>query len=152
MDIDNGNDNDSAPTNAARTRNRAIEPLLHGFLSGQVLACFYRVYNGLGFGFLESVYCNALAHEFQKAGIPFVREAPVDVWYDGKIVGQFRADFSIDQKIVLEVKASQAIGEADRKQLLNCLRCSDVELGLLLHFGPRPSHQRLVYSNDRKGR
>jgi hypothetical protein len=95
---DNTNYDSSARTNAERTGNDAAEHLLYGFLTGRILACFYRVYNALGFGFLESVYCNALAHEFRKAGIPFVREAPVDVWYDGVIVGHFKADFLVTEK------------------------------------------------------
>jgi GxxExxY protein len=110
------------------------------------------VYNVLGYGFVESVYSNALAKELRKAGLQFAREVPIDVWYEGTIVGQFRADFLVEEKVVLENKASQQLTEADRKQLLNCLRGTDIEVGLLLHFGSKPSHQRLIYSNDQKRR
>jgi GxxExxY protein len=123
---------------------------LHSDLTDIASGSFYRAYNVLGFGFLESVYRNALAREFLKAGVSFEREAPIDVWYDGDRIGHFRADFLLENRVILEVKASQAISEADRKQLLNYLRGSNVEVGLLIHFGPKPLIQRILYTNDRK--
>src|SRR5688572_11467542 len=125
---------------------------LHSDITDIASGAFYRVYNGMGFGFLESVYRNALARELMKAGVAFEREVPVDIWYDEEIVGHFRADFLIEGRVILEVKASAAIGEADRKQLLNYLRGSSVEVGLLLHFGPKPVVERVLYTNDRKQR
>jgi GxxExxY protein len=126
------------------------DQLLHRRISGNIIRLFYRVYDRLGFGFLESVYANALAHEFTAAGIQFKREAPIDVWYDGVCVGQFRVDFLVEEQVVLELKASAALVNADRAQLLNYLRCSRMELGFLLHFGPKASYQRLIHTNDRK--
>ena len=82
--------------------------------------------------------------------VAFEREVPIDVWYDGEKVGHFKADFLVEGRVILEVKASQAMTEADRKQLLNYLRGSSVEVGLLLHFGPKPVVQRILYTNDRK--
>ena len=135
---------DTAQTNADKTN------FLFGDLSQLIIGCFYRVYDRLGFGFLEVVYRNALAKEFKKAGIAFEREVSIDVWYDGDQIGHFRADFLIEGRIILEVKASQSLSDADRKQLLNYLRGSQVEVGMLLHFGPKPVHQRMVYSNSNK--
>jgi len=126
------------------------EKLLHGRITGDVIRLFFRVYDRLRFGFLESVYANALAHELRLAGIQFEREAPVDIWYDGVCAGQFRADFLIERRVVLELKATLLLSEADRRQLLNYLRCSEIEVGMLLHFGQRASFERMLYTNDRK--
>lgn len=137
----------------ATISSAAADPgLLHGRITNVILGAFYRVYDKLGFGFLESVYKNALARELTKAGLAFEREVPVKVWYDGECIGHFRADFVVEGLVIVEVKASQVVVEADHKQLLNYLRCSDIELGLLLHYGPRASFQRRVYTNERKSR
>jgi GxxExxY protein len=124
--------------------------LPHGRITGDVIRLFFRVYDRLGFGFLESVYAKALAHELTLAGIQFDREALVDIWYDAVCVGQFRADFLVERRVILELKATATLSEADRRQLLNCLRCSQIEVGLLLHFGPKAWFQRVLYTNDRK--
>ena len=142
------NSKGEAQTNAVTSRTDT--DFLHGDLTRSLIGVFYRVYDRLGFGFLESVYRNAFAKELEKLGIKFEREVAIDVWYDGSRIGHFRADFLIEGKIILEIKASQAIVEADRKQLLNYLRASKIELGLLLHFGPKPFFQRLIYSNQKK--
>jgi GxxExxY protein len=124
---------------------------LHSDLTDISIGSFYRAYNKLGFGFLESVYRNALARELAKAGVAFEREVPIDVWYDGEKIGHFKADFVVESRVILEVKASQAIGEADQKQLLNYLLASKIEVGLLIHFGHKPSVKRTIQTNDRKG-
>ena len=124
--------------------------LLEGELTGTIIRLFYRVYNRLGYGFLESVYCRALAIEFEAAGIRFVREAPIDVWYEGTRVGHYRADFLVEDRVIVEVKACEVLTQAHREQLLNCLSCSTLEVGLLLHFGPKARFKRLVHSNTRK--
>ena len=132
--------------NAARTNAN----LLHRELVYQIVGCFLRVYGRLGFGFLESVYRNALAGELERAGLAFESEVPIDVWDMGRKVGHFRADFVVAELVILELKASREVGDADTKQLLNYLRASKVEVGLLLHFGPDPTHRRFVYGNERK--
>lgn len=136
--------------NTETALKHADPAFLHSDLTDIANGAFYRVYNGMGFGFLESVYRNALARELTKAGVVFEREAPIDVWWDGERVGHFRADFLLEHRVILEVKASLAIGEPDRKQLMNYLRGSEVEVGLLLHFGPKPAVKRILYTNDRK--
>jgi len=115
-----------------------------------LLRLFFRVYDRLGYGFLESVYCNAFALELEKEGIPFVREAPIDIWYEGRRIGHFRADFLVRERVVVEIKACELLSEAHRKQLLNLLRGSTLEVGLLLHFGPKAAFKRIIYTNDRK--
>lgn len=120
--------------------------LLAGDVSGAVIACFYRVYDALGYGFVESVYRRALAHELRKAGRAVLTESAVEVWYDGMQIGHFRADLIVDQTVIVELKASAALVQADHKQLLDYLRGSDISVGLLLHFGPKPAFHRLVHS------
>lgn len=125
-------------------------PLLHGTVTSEVVRCFYRVYDRLGFGFLESVYCNALAYELTGANITYEREVPMQVWYDAMCVGVFRADFVVAGCVVVEAKASELVSDAHRKQLMNYMRCSTLEVGLLLHFGKKATFQRLLYTNDHK--
>ena len=124
--------------------------MLHGELTERIIGAFYRVYDRLGFGFLESVYKNALGNEFRRNGIAFEREVSIDVWDQGECVGHFRADFMVEGRVILEVKSTQSLCESDRKQLLNYLRGSQLELGLLLHFGEKAKFERLLYTNDRK--
>lgn len=124
--------------------------LLEERTTGAVIRCFYRVYDRLGFGYLESVYANALALELAAAGIPFEREVLLDVWYAGKRVGHFRADFLVASRVVVELKTTHVVSDAERAQLLNYLRCSRLEIGLLLHFGQKPAFHRMIYTNERK--
>ena len=129
---------------------RSPNGLLHVDVSGRILGAFYRVYDALGFGFLESVYCRALAREFFNREIKARAELPIDVWYDGVAVGHFRADFLVEEKVIVEIKTSHQIAQADLKQLTNYLRCSRVQVGLVLNFGKKAEFKRLIYSNDRK--
>jgi GxxExxY protein len=115
-----------------------------------IIGAFFPVHTELGFGFLESVYRRALAHELTKLGLGVEVESSIDVWYDGIQVGHFRADLLAERRVIVEVKASVALVDADRKQLLNYLRATDVEVGLLLHFGPKASVKRLIFANARK--
>ena len=124
--------------------------MLQEEMTGQIIKCFYRVYDGLGYGFLESVYRRSMAYELQVAGLGVAQEVAIDVFHDGQEVGHFRADLIVGEAVVIEIKASQALTPADGKQLLNYLRSTSIEVGLLLHFGPRPAFQRLVFSNARK--
>jgi GxxExxY protein len=124
--------------------------LIHGDVTSAIVRVFYRVYDHLGFGFLESVYCGAMSHEFAVEGIGFVREAPIDVMYKRSRVGHFKADFLVEGRVVVEVKASEHLAPAHRRQLLNCLSASELEVGLLLHFGPNARFERVVHSVSRK--
>lgn len=124
--------------------SRPRRPLLHGALTGEIIAGFFDVYNDLRWGFLESVYAGALAIELQDRGIPFRREVKLDVWYKSRIAGVFRADFLVDERVVLELKAMVAVGEPDKRQLLNYLRVTGIRVGLLLNFGPEAKVVRLI--------
>jgi len=119
-------------------------------LTERIIGLFYDVYNELGHGFLESVYEQALAIALAQAGSAVERQVPVLVWFRGRQVGDFRADMVVERKVLLELKAARTIDEAHEKQLLNYLRATDIEVGLLLNFGIKPQFRRLVYENERK--
>jgi GxxExxY protein len=91
-----------------------------------------------------------MAIELRRLGLRVDVEYEIEVWYDGQRVGYFRADLLVERCVILEIEASAALLDADRRQTLNYLRGSDLEIGLLLHFGPRPAVRRVVFSNDRK--
>jgi GxxExxY protein len=133
----------------ARTPAPAGAPeagLPHGELTHQVLAAFFRVYGDLGYGFLEHVYRRALAIELSYRGIPVSRELPVNVFYKRVTVGTYHADLVVGHEVVVEVKAGDRVTDSDRFQLLNYLRCSGKQVGLLLHFGPQASSRRVVHT------
>jgi GxxExxY protein len=118
--------------------------------SEAVLAAFYRVYNELGTGFLESVYEAAMAIVLGAMGIHVERQAAVSVDFRGSIIGSFRIDLLVESALAVELKASRTLDRVHEAQLLNYLRASELEVGLLLNFGERPAFKRLVYSNARK--
>jgi GxxExxY protein len=124
--------------------------LLHATITEQILGAFFQVYRILGFGFLEAIYANALAVELGRRGLAIRREVPVEVHYEGVSVGTYRFDILVAGVVLIEIKASKALCEADERQLLNYLKASKTEVGLLLNFGPSPTHKRLVYSSVRK--
>jgi GxxExxY protein len=118
--------------------------LLERELTGEIIGAFYECYNQLGFGFLESVYRRALATECRERGLRVAEEYPVEVVYKGVSVGAFRMDLLVGGRVVVEVKASTFLGPTDKRQLLNYLRATNLEVGLLLHFGPEPTFHRFV--------
>jgi len=121
-------------------------------ITDKIIAVFYYVYNELGYGFLENVYEQAMCVRLRKMGIRFVNQFPVKVIFDGEVVGNYVADFLVGGKIVVEIKASRELCEADEFQLINYLKCTDKEVGLLLNFGKRPQIKRKVFDNELKKR
>jgi GxxExxY protein len=124
--------------------------LLRAEITEQLIGSFFVVYRVLGFGFLETVYKNALAIELGFRGIEVRREVPVEVQYRGLLAGTYRIDMLVAQSVIVEVKSTLTITEADERQLLNYLKVTDIEVGFLFNFGPDPKFRRLVYSNNRK--
>ena len=118
--------------------------LLHGEVTRRVIGAFYYVYNRLGHGFLESVYQKALANTLERTGTRVLREAPMTVEFEGVAVGDFRADLVIEDRVIVEVKAVDQLGAVHEAQLMNYLRASGVDIGLLLNFGPKATFRRLV--------
>jgi GxxExxY protein len=126
------------------------EDLQHRELTEKIIGLFYDVYNELGFGFLESVYEEAMGIALTDAGLKIQRQYPVPVWFRGRQIGDFKADLLVEEKIILELKAARSMDLAYEKQLLNYLRGTRLEVGLLLNFGPRAEFRRLAFSNERK--
>jgi len=123
---------------------------LHSDLSSLILKAFYNVYNTLGYGFLEKVYENAMIIELKKLGLSCDAQYPIEVFYDDYKVGNYYADIVVEEKIILELKAAEAICEEHEFQLINYLKATDIEIGLLLNFGKKPEHKRKVLTNDFK--
>jgi GxxExxY protein len=124
--------------------------LKHQELTEGIIGIFYDVYNELGHGFLESVYEQALRIALCEAGVRVERQVPVSVWFRDQQIGDFRADLLADGRVLIELKAVRTIDQAHEKQLLNYLRATEIEVGLLLNFGMKPQFRRLVYENERK--
>lgn len=123
---------------------------LHSDITGEILKAFYDVYNELGYGFLERVFKNALYKELTKQGFDCSTERSIPVYYQGEVVGDFFADIIVDNTIILELKAVKTILPEHEAQLMNYLRATDAEVGLLLNFGPNPQQRRIVFTNDKK--
>lgn len=124
--------------------------LKHAALTEMIIGVFYNVYNELGFGFLESVYRKALHLALQEKGLVVAAEVPVPVFFRGVNVGDFRADLVVNNCVLLELKTAETIAIAHEAQLLNYLRATSLEVGLILNFGPKAQVRRLLFDNDRK--
>lgn len=145
---DSSRDPPSTAGNADEARQSAdesrTEKLLYREVTKCVIACFYAVYDKLGFGFLENVYCGALTLELRRRGHKVSREVLTPVYYHGVQVARYKMDFVVDDVVVLEVKSTELLNPNDQRQLLNYLRATPYTVGLLLHFGPKPKFHRLV--------
>ena len=121
-------------------------------LTESVICSFYNVYNRLGYGFLEKVYENALLIELNKIGLSTLAQAPISVHYDGQIVGEYFADILVQDQVIVEIKAANALTSAHEAQLLNYLKATGFEVGLLLNFGPEPQVKRKVNTKEKSVR
>ena len=126
------------------------EKLLHSDVTELIIKVFYHVYNTLVYGFLEKVYENALRLTLDKWGLSVGQQVPIKVYFEGQQVGDYFADLIVAGRVIIEVKADEALHPAHEAQLVNYLRATDVEVGLLLNFGPKPEFRRKVFSNERK--
>jgi len=124
--------------------------LLHRETTDKILRAFYHVYNTLGYGFLEKVYENAMAVALRKMGIRVEQQVPISVYFEGELVGEYFADIRADLIVMIEVKAAESIHPAHEAQLLNYLRATATEVGLLLNSSHKPEFRRKLFSNDRK--
>lgn len=127
-----------------------MSSILHRELTGSILKLFYGVYNELGYGFLERVYHNALFHELKSNGFSVESQKRIKVYYKEIEVGEYIADIIVNDLVILELKASEYLVEAYEFQLINYLKSTDIEVGLLLNFGKKPEFIRKVYQNYRK--
>lgn len=119
-------------------------------VTDQILKAFYVVYNTLGHGFLEKVYVNALRIELTKLGLIVQHERPMQVYYDNKLVGEYFADIVVQNCVIIEVKAVKKLSHEHEAQLLNYLKATNIETGLLLNFGAKPEIMRRAFDNTRK--
>ena len=127
-----------------------MSSILHKELTGSILKLFYEVYNELGYGFLEKVYQNALYIELKNNGFEVESQKQIKVYYKNIEVGEYYADLIVNDKVILELKATETITEAHEFQLLNYLKSTNIEVGLLLNFGKKPEFCRKVFQNYRK--
>lgn len=116
-------------------------------LTGKIIEAFYNVYNELGYGFLETVYANALKEEFLKLGLKAINEKPIKVYYNNKVIGEYYSDFLVDGEVVIEIKAIKELKKIDEVQIINYLKSTDKEIGLLVNFGPELEVKRKIFSN-----
>ena len=124
--------------------------ILHKELTDKIIACFYKVYTNLGYGFLEKVYENAMLVELNKNDLKAISQYPVKVNYDGVSVGEYYADIIVEDKVIIELKASANLVPENILQLQNYLKATNIEVGLLLNFGKKPEIRRKTFHNNLK--
>ena len=121
--------------------------ILHAEITDKILKAYYCVYNSLGYGFLEKVYENALYFELTSLGLKCERQKPIDVYYKNNKVGNYFADIIVENTVIIELKAAEGIVEEHECQLINYLKATEMEVGLLLNFGKTPQFKRKVFTN-----
>ena len=125
--------------------------LKHSDITSKILHAFFKkVYHRLGYGFLEKVYENSMAIELRSMGLKVEQQAKINVYYEGAIVGEYLADLLVEDVVIVELKAAPRILIEHEAQLLNYLRATPYEVGLLLNFGPKADFRRKAFDNERK--
>ena len=119
-------------------------------LTDKIIQAFYCVYNELGFGFLENVYQNALYFELLNKGFNVEPQKAIDVYYQTQLVGKYKADLIVNDLVILELKAVDFLLVEHELQLINYLKATNKEVGLLLNFGMKPEIRRKAFDNERK--
>jgi len=119
-------------------------------LTEKIIGVFFQVFNELGYGFAESVYCRAMAIALGQSGLEVGSEVAVPVSFRGELVGVFRCDLMVERKVILELKIADQISKAYEAQLLHYLKASPIEVGLILSFGEVPKFRRMEFRNERK--
>ncbi|GAP73175.1 hypothetical protein SAMD00024442_65_12 [Candidatus Symbiothrix dinenymphae] len=127
-----------------------MEKYKHIELTDKIIQAFYSVYNELGYGFLENVYQNALYFELQNKGFKVDAQKAIDVYYQTQLVGKYKADLIVNDLVILELKAVDYLVVEHENQLINYLKATDKEVGLLLNFGTKPEIRRKAFDNERK--
>ena len=126
--------------------------MLHSHITERIIKAFYTVYNTLGYGFLEKVYENALIIELQHLGLRVAQQQKIKVYYNEQQVGEYYADIIVENKVIIEIKVCDKLSNNHEAQLLNYLKATKIEVGLLLNFGPKAEIKRKIFSNYRKNR
>jgi len=123
----------------------------HSDLTDKIIGAFYKVYNQLGHGFSEKVHENALVFELKREGLGLVQQAPIKAFYEATLIGEFIADILVNNAVIAEIKAIQLLSVEHEAQLVNYLKSTQIEVGLLLNFGPKAQYKRKIFDNNRKG-
>jgi GxxExxY protein len=123
----------------------------HHQLTKKIIGAFFEVYKELGYGFSEKVYENAFLFALKGKGLQAEAQTPVQVYFQGQIVGIYIVDILVENKVILELKAVQQISDIHEAQLLNYLKATEIEVGLLFNFGPEGTFKRKIYDNVKKG-
>ena len=124
--------------------------LLHKSITDKILKVYYEVYNELGYGFLEKVYQNAMYFELKSLGYKVEAQKQIKVYYKKQLVGEYYSDLLVEDKVIVELKATELLMNAHVAQVINYLKGTPIEVGLLLNFGEQPEFKRFIYTNDRK--
>ncbi|WP_322550008.1 GxxExxY protein [Flavobacterium psychraquaticum] len=124
----------------------------HQELTKAIIGIYYNVYNELGYGFLERVYQNAMLIELKSRGYEIEAHKKINVYYKNEIVGDYIPDIVVNNSLILELKCTECLVDAHEAQLLNYLKATDCEVGLILNFGKEPQFLRKIFTNDLKKR
>ena len=120
-------------------------------ITQKIIGCAYKVYNNLGFGFLEKIYKKAMIIELKREKLPVVEEAKIEVQYEGEVIGEYFADLLVEDKVIVELKSAKNLNETHERQLINYLKATDKEIGLLINFGEKAVKvKRKIYDNELK--
>jgi GxxExxY protein len=128
---------------------RTIIRLVEEALTKSIIGAFYDVYNQLDYAFLESIYSEALARELVRRGHSVRREVPIPIYFNTEVVGMQRIDMIVDGRVIVELKSTHDLSKISHRQLFAYLRGSNLEVGLLLHFGPKPAFYRVISTRSR---
>lgn len=123
----------------------------HSVTTENIIKCYYKVYNALGYGFVEKVYENALFLELKNMGLFVEKQKQIKVYYENQQVGEYFADLIVSESVIVEIKAAESLCEEHEFQLINYLKATEIEVGLLLNFGKKPELKRKVFSNTQNG-
>lgn len=121
--------------------------ILYKEITEKIIQAYYKVYNTMGYGFLEKIYENSLAIALRKAGLTVEQQKNIKVYFEAEEVGDYYADLLVENLVIIEVKAAKALAEEHEAQLVNYLKATTIEVGLLLNFGKEPNFKRKIFEN-----
>lgn len=124
---------------------RTDDNYIHSELTDKIIGCAYDVYNQLGFGFMEKVYENAMMIKLPQKGLEVIQQAPINVYFEDKLIGEYFADILVNNKVILEFKAVSSLAKAHEVQLVNYLKATGIKVGLVINFGEKLKIVRRVF-------
>ncbi|WP_339657954.1 GxxExxY protein [Flavobacterium frigidarium] len=127
-----------------------MSELLHKKITEDIIRIYFDIYNQLGYGFLEKIYQNAMFFELKKQGYNVKAQTPIKVYLNGQLLGEYYSDLLVEDKVIVELKACDLLMTPHVAQLINYLKATEIEVGLLLNFGEKAEFKRIIYTNDRK--